>query len=46
VGIAKDAPIGPATVRVGWYDWQTGARLPLDGDGEGALDLDRVRVTP
>ncbi len=44
--IARDAPIGPASVRVGWYDWQSGARLPLAGDDDGALELDRVTVTP
>lgn len=44
--IAQDAPIGPATLRVGWYDWRTGARLPLDGDDDSALDMDRVQVTP
>ncbi|MFN8482099.1 MAG: glycosyltransferase family 39 protein [Anaerolineae bacterium] len=46
IPVAKDAPPGPATVRVGWYDWQTGERLPLAGAPDNALDVASVEVKP
>ena len=44
ISIAKDAPTGPATVRVGWYDWQTGERLALPGTPDNALTIDQIEV--
>ncbi|MFN8498068.1 MAG: glycosyltransferase family 39 protein [Anaerolineae bacterium] len=44
IPVARDAASGPATLRVGWYDWQTGERLPLAGSTDNALDIARVEV--
>ncbi|MFN8471355.1 MAG: glycosyltransferase family 39 protein [Anaerolineae bacterium] len=46
IPVARDAAPGPATMRIGWYDWQTGERLPLAGASDNALDLDGVEVAP
>ena len=36
-----DAPSGPpAALRLGFYDWRDGARLPLPGVADGALRVD------
>lgn len=35
-------PSGRYGLRLGWYDPQTGARLPVDGRADGALDVTTV----
>ena len=46
ITVAKDAPDGEAILSVGWYDWRSGERLPLPGDDDAALDMDRVTISP
>ena len=46
IPLAKDAPTGRATLRVGWYDWQTGERLLLPDAPDNALEIDRIEVAP
>jgi hypothetical protein len=46
VPLAPDAPAGPATVALGWYDWRTGRRLPIRSDDDAAVDVGRITVTP
>ncbi|NLX11561.1 MAG: hypothetical protein GXY36_18095 [Chloroflexi bacterium] len=36
--LPPDLPAGDYTLRLGWYDWRTDERLPLDAGGD-ALDL-------
>ncbi len=44
VSVPKDAPAGDATLRLGWYDWRTGERLPTPGGQDKAVEVGRVRV--
>lgn len=44
IPITNDAPLGPALVRVGWYDWRTGARLPVVNDDDAAIDIARLEI--
>jgi hypothetical protein len=39
-------PPGPLALRLGWYDYRTGERLPLAGDEDGALELGPIEVAP
>lgn len=45
IPIPDDAPLGPVTIRTGWYDWRTGERLPIPGDDDAAADFGRVEIT-
>jgi 4-amino-4-deoxy-L-arabinose transferase-like glycosyltransferase len=42
--IPSDARPGPTTLRLGWYDWRTGERLPLPGDDDAALEHEGPRI--
>ncbi|MFN8481881.1 MAG: hypothetical protein U0768_02335 [Anaerolineae bacterium] len=42
--VAKDTPAGEATLRVGWYDWRDGQRLPVEGSADASLEIGRVQV--
>jgi hypothetical protein len=42
--LAGDAPFGPAAVRVGWYDWRDGSRMPAAGDDDGAVEVATLAV--
>jgi len=44
--VAEDAPAGAAVLRLGWYDWRDGARLPIPGDADAAVELGEVVVAP
>jgi 4-amino-4-deoxy-L-arabinose transferase-like glycosyltransferase len=44
--IPKDAPPGPAVLRVGWYDWRDGARLPAASDDDAAVELQQIEIRP
>ncbi len=44
VRVAQDAPVGPASLRFGWYDWRTGTRLPAPGHPDDAAAVGRVEV--
>ncbi len=44
VPVAKDAPAGEATLRIGWYDWRDGQRLPVEGSDDASLEIGRVQV--
>ncbi len=46
IGLAKDAPPGPAVVRVGWYNWRDGERLPVAGDDDAAVDIGQIDIKP
>jgi 4-amino-4-deoxy-L-arabinose transferase-like glycosyltransferase len=45
IRLAEDAPAGDAEIRLGWYDWRTGARLPVPGDDDAAVTVGAIRVT-
>lgn len=44
--VAADAAPGPVDLRLGWYDWRTGTRLPCTPcpGGESAARLGAIRV--
>ena len=42
--VAQDAPPGAATLRFGWYDWRSGARLPAPAHADDAAEIGRVEV--
>lgn len=44
--VAADAPPGPAVLRLGWYDWRDGARLPVPGSPDGAAEAGTITVRP
>ncbi|MFN8499904.1 MAG: phospholipid carrier-dependent glycosyltransferase [Anaerolineae bacterium] len=44
VPVAKDAPAGDATLRIGWYDWRDGQRLPVAGSDDASLPIAHVGV--
>ncbi len=44
VPIAPDAPPGDLAVRVGWYDWRDGQRLPAPGAPDNAAEVAALRV--
>ncbi|MFN8471354.1 MAG: glycosyltransferase family 39 protein [Anaerolineae bacterium] len=46
VPIAKDAARGPARVEIGWYDWRTGERLPVDGADTNSLSIGPINIQP
>ena len=37
---------GEYQIAVGWYDLESGARLPVNGDPNGALTVGKVEVAP
>ncbi len=45
IPVAEDASPGPALLRTGWYDWRTGARLPVAGDDDAAVEIGWIEVT-
>ncbi len=44
IPVAKDAPAGEAILRVGWYDWRDGQRLPVEGSADASIEVGRVEV--
>ncbi|MFN8472377.1 MAG: glycosyltransferase family 39 protein [Anaerolineae bacterium] len=42
--VADDAPPGPLSVQVGWYDWRTGERLPANPGRDGAAEIGTLAV--
>ncbi|MCW5851168.1 MAG: hypothetical protein KIT87_13920 [Anaerolineae bacterium] len=44
VPIARDAPVGAARVRLGWYDWRDGRRLPVAGATDSAVGLGTIQI--
>jgi hypothetical protein len=49
LALPADLPPGDYTVAAGWYDWQTGERLPAAGEAartDGAAALGSIRVEP
>lgn len=42
--VAPDAPAGASTLRVGWYDWRDGQRIPVHGDDDAAVDIGQTLV--
>lgn len=44
--LAADTAPGEARILHGWYDWRTGARLPVPGNPEAAVELGRVQIAP
>lgn len=42
--LPADAPAGPLTLRLGWYDYRTQQRLPVAGDDDGAVEVGTVTV--
>lgn len=44
VPVAKDAPPGDVAVRVGWYDWRDGQRLPAPAAPDNAPAVGKVTV--
>ncbi len=43
--IPDDAPIGPAILRVGWYDWRDGSPL-TDEEGNSVTEIARFELVP
>lgn len=46
VPIGGDARPGAVAVRVGWYDWRDGRRLPAPAGQDNAVEVGRLAVTP
>ncbi len=46
IPMAKDAGAGPAHIEIGWYDWRTGERLPLDGADGNSLTIGQINIQP
>lgn len=44
--IAQDAAHGTYALRLGFYDPDTGARLPLPGDDDAAAEVARIEIAP
>ncbi len=44
IPIAADAPEGSTFLRLGWYDWRDGQRLPLGDDPDAAAEVGEFRV--
>lgn len=44
--LAADAAPGEARLLHGWYDWRTGARLPVPGSPDGTVELGRIQIAP
>jgi 4-amino-4-deoxy-L-arabinose transferase-like glycosyltransferase len=44
IQIAEDAPEGSTFLRLGWYDWRNGQRLPLGEDADSAAEVGEFRV--
>jgi 4-amino-4-deoxy-L-arabinose transferase-like glycosyltransferase len=44
LALPTDAPAGPLTVRLGWYDYRNQQRLPVAGDDDGAVEVGTISV--
>lgn len=44
--LAADAAPGEARLLHGWYDWRSGARLPVPGSPDGTVELGRIQIAP
>ena len=46
IDLPSDLPPGQYQIVIGWYDLATGARLPINGDPNGAWTIGAVEVAP
>ncbi|MFN8482100.1 MAG: glycosyltransferase family 39 protein [Anaerolineae bacterium] len=46
VPIAKDAGGGRARVEIGWYDWRSGERLPIQGADGNSVQVGEINIGP
>jgi len=44
IPVAKDAPGGLTRLRLGWYDWRSGERLPVPGSPDSSVTVGQVQV--